>query len=881
MVAIGNGTGCRETEELVAEIIAEGTLFSQNPEAAAAALEAAAKPSGMKEQADEPAADAREPSASARPPKQRRGGSARWRPDSASESFSARNCRRAISRVQRASPASTRAAKRRSMRQADARARRLRLEQRSVPRAGSSPPTVAETPSVPCRRSPAVRPIRRPGSGALSGWRAMRVGDDVPILPRLRPTSRGRSGRRAAPSDPTNRPARNHGRAAERGRSSVASAVERLRSRRASCGRSTRSRPCRRPIGCRQAIPRRRLAASPETKQADRRDKEPGPAVRERGCDRRRLLCVARAGAAGESPTRRDLARRKPRNTPQGPPPPQAPPRPHPADALLAQLAYVVVNEAGASVYSTSQVGREELPDSDATLRSGISIGRRLQDPLIRAGQDRAAEYRRRALPARHQSQASQGNARDGDFELRELRRRRLEHGQRSAAPARLGPQPVDRPPNRRLPQGTRPVLRARAVAAGRGGRSGDVHPGGRVSQDPGRRASLWIGPGFTRKATASPPGCSRHSATRPTSFETRNDWPSFAPSWPKSTPAHWRASLKPASSPCATSSTALRRPERDPRDDLPKPIFKKGILKIEDLAAGMELKGTVLNVVDFGAFVDIGLKDSGLVHISQLANRYVKSPHDMVSVGDVVTVWVMGVDHERKRVSLTMVKPGTERHRGPAVRRPPWRDPKARIAQGQAGQGRRGGGRNPAPDDLGPDRAAGRRSVGGRLALNRPVRRHDRDRPPEAAWRSALVRTTQARSSPTGLPRRTTDDGGAALDHRRAAAARAALFPGPMPARPPRLDRGPARPQPKSPPAPPCRSAASALQRGPRGQRPAANLRPAQTTLGSPHRRDPDDPLPMQPAPLPNRPHSAPTERSKHLLADQPRISSEPKPRR
>ena len=100
-------------------------------------------------------------------------------------------------------------------------------------------------------------------------------------------------------------------------------------------------------------------------------------------------------------------------------------------------------------------------------------------------------------------------------------------------------------------------------------------------------------------------------------------------------------------------------------RANLPKPIFKKGILKIEDLTADMELKGTVLNVVDFGAFVDIGLKDSGLVHISQLANRYVKSPYDVVSVGDVVTVWVMGVDQERKRVSLTMVKPGTERQRG------------------------------------------------------------------------------------------------------------------------------------------------------------------------------------------------------------------------
>src|SRR5205809_618465 len=93
--------------------------------------------------------------------------------------------------------------------------------------------------------------------------------------------------------------------------------------------------------------------------------------------------------------------------------------------------------------------------------------------------------------------------------------------------------------------------------------------------------------------------------------------------------------------------------------------IFRKGILKLEDLKTGMELKGTVLNVVDFGAFVDIGLKDSGLVHISQLANRYIKSPYDVVSVGDVVTVWVMTVDTVRRRVSLTMVQPGTERPRG------------------------------------------------------------------------------------------------------------------------------------------------------------------------------------------------------------------------
>src|SRR4029079_15207394 len=96
----------------------------------------------------------------------------------------------------------------------------------------------------------------------------------------------------------------------------------------------------------------------------------------------------------------------------------------------------------------------------------------------------------------------------------------------------------------------------------------------------------------------------------------------------------------------------ALVRPGRDPRDDLPSPIFKKGVLKLEDITPGMELRGTVLNVVPFGAFVDIGLKESGLVHISQMANRYIKSPYDVVSVGDVITVWVMEVKPGEKKIS-------------------------------------------------------------------------------------------------------------------------------------------------------------------------------------------------------------------------------------
>ena len=94
-----------------------------------------------------------------------------------------------------------------------------------------------------------------------------------------------------------------------------------------------------------------------------------------------------------------------------------------------------------------------------------------------------------------------------------------------------------------------------------------------------------------------------------------------------------------------------LMKPGRDPRDELSKPLLKQDVLKMEDLQTGMELQGTVRNVVDFGAFVDIGVKQDGLVHISKLSNRFVKHPLDVVAVGDVVTVWVELVDSQKQRV--------------------------------------------------------------------------------------------------------------------------------------------------------------------------------------------------------------------------------------
>jgi uncharacterized protein len=98
-----------------------------------------------------------------------------------------------------------------------------------------------------------------------------------------------------------------------------------------------------------------------------------------------------------------------------------------------------------------------------------------------------------------------------------------------------------------------------------------------------------------------------------------------------------------------------LKKPGRDPRDELPKPILKSDVLKMEDLKPGMTLKGTVRNVVDFGAFVDIGVKQDGLVHISEMANKFIKNPMEVVKAGDVVTVKVLNIDIPRNRIQLSM----------------------------------------------------------------------------------------------------------------------------------------------------------------------------------------------------------------------------------
>ena len=99
----------------------------------------------------------------------------------------------------------------------------------------------------------------------------------------------------------------------------------------------------------------------------------------------------------------------------------------------------------------------------------------------------------------------------------------------------------------------------------------------------------------------------------------------------------------------------SLLKPDRDPRDDMPKPVLKSEILTMESLTTGTVLTGTVRNVIDFGAFVDIGVHQDGLVHISQMTDKYIKHPLEAVSVGDIVEVKVMSVDLSKKRIQLTM----------------------------------------------------------------------------------------------------------------------------------------------------------------------------------------------------------------------------------
>jgi transcriptional accessory protein Tex/SPT6 len=350
------------------------------------------------------------------------------------------------------------------------------------------------------------------------------------------------------------------------------------------------------------------------------------------------------------------------------------------ADILGADLkddgvAYVIVNEAGASVYSTSPLGREELPQYDATLRGAISIGRRLQDPLselvkidpanIGVGMyqhDVKAKHLRTSLDAVVESCVNYVGV---DLNTASPALLRYVSGLNQLTARRLY--------DYRTANG--PLQRREQLKEVPGfGEATYVQAAGFLKITGGDQPldATWIHPESYEVAQKVLARVGRSDADL-----AKKDGASEMAELVKALElAKLADELQVGQMTLADIVSQFTRPGRDPREDLPEPIFKRGILKLDDLQPGMELSGSVLNVVDFGAFVDIGLHDSGLVHVSQLANRYVRDPHEVVSVGDIVKVWVMEIDKTRRRVSLTMIPPGTKKpephfRRGKPERRP------------------------------------------------------------------------------------------------------------------------------------------------------------------------------------------------------------------
>src|SRR4051812_49039413 len=322
---------------------------------------------------------------------------------------------------------------------------------------------------------------------------------------------------------------------------------------------------------------------------------------------------------------------------------------------------YVVVNEAGASVYSTSEVGREEFPECDAIQRSAISIGRRLQDPLselvkidpasIGVGlyqHDARATHLRTSLDDVVQSCVSYVGVELNSASTPLLRyvsgmnqltaRRVYEHRQQN------GPF----------------KSRQQLMEVSGLGNATFIQAAGFLKIVGGDQPldATWIHPESYEAATKllAKLGIDPVTVTSGASAaQIREAVAALDRQGLAAEQGVGRLALD-------DMIEALCRPGRDPREDLPPPIFRKDVVKFEDLLAGMELRGTVLNVVDFGAFVDVGLSDSGLIHISQLSAGYVRDPHEVVAVGDQVRVWVSAIDPQRRRVALTMIAPGTER---------------------------------------------------------------------------------------------------------------------------------------------------------------------------------------------------------------------------
>ena len=321
-----------------------------------------------------------------------------------------------------------------------------------------------------------------------------------------------------------------------------------------------------------------------------------------------------------------------------------------------AGVSYAIVNEAGASVYSASKLAAAEFPDFDVNLRSAVSIARRLQDPLaelvkIDPKSIGVGQYQH-DMPEKRLSEALDGVVEDC-----------------------VNAVGVD------VNTASAPLL-ARVSGLNASVAANVVKYREENGKFTSRKQILKV-PKLGAKAFEQCAGFLRvpeseevldNTAVHPESYAAAEKLLSLCgyteDDVRRGNLGHLMERLhgygeEKAAQACGVGlptlfdvCAELKQPGRDPRDELPAPVLRTDVMELKDLKPGMELKGTVRNVIDFGAFVDIGVHQDGLVHISEISDKYIRHPSEVLSVGDVVTVWVKDVDERKNRISLTMKKP-------------------------------------------------------------------------------------------------------------------------------------------------------------------------------------------------------------------------------
>ena len=321
-----------------------------------------------------------------------------------------------------------------------------------------------------------------------------------------------------------------------------------------------------------------------------------------------------------------------------------------------SKALYMVVSEAGASVYSASKLAAEEFPDYDLTLRSAISIARRLQDPLaelvkIDPKSIGVGQYQH-DMPPKQLAEALDFvvencvNSVGVDLNTASVSLLSRVSGISSAIAKNIVAYREEngalksRAELKKVPKlGPKAFEQAAGFLRITGGKepldSTAVHP----ESYPAAKALL-----KTLGYVESDISAGKLSSLRDEAEKI--GLPSLAEKLGIGIPT------------LSDVIDELMKPGRDPRDELPPPLLRSDVLEIKDLKPGMEITGTVRNVIDFGAFVDIGVHQDGLVHISQISKTFIKHPSDVLKTGDIVKVWVISVDEAKKRIALTMIEP-------------------------------------------------------------------------------------------------------------------------------------------------------------------------------------------------------------------------------